>query len=77
MGRAWKANLALRIKVSVFKGLALQTLLSGMEAETLRACDLEKMEKCVTGLSRKMLGARGVYEYQGGGVRSRARKFGT
>ena len=63
MGRSWRADIPLRVKTGVFKGLVLNTLMSGMEAETLRGCDLEKMDKCLIGLARKMLGLRGVYEH--------------
>ena len=59
MGRAWRSKINLRLKKSQFKGLVVTTLLSGLEAETLRACDLEKLEKCLLGLARRMLGVRG------------------
>ena len=44
-----------------FKNLVVNTLLSGLEAETLRTCDYEKLEKCLIGLGRKVVGREGIY----------------
>ena len=49
-----------------FKNLVVNTMLSGMEAEVLRECDYEKMEKVVMNLARKVVGQRGVYPHEDG-----------
>ena len=48
-----------------FKNLVSNTMLSGMEPEVLRECDIEKMEKVVMALARKVVGQRGVYDHEG------------
>ena len=57
-------RIAHRVKARVFKGLVVNTLVSGMEAKTLRACDYEKMEGCMMGLARRLLGRGGVYLHE-------------
>ena len=65
MGNAWNSGIHLGIKSAVFKGLVANTLLSGLEAETLRTCDLERLEKCLMNLARRVRGKKGVYEQDG------------
>ena len=61
MGRAWKTSISLKTKAGVFKGQVVNTLLSGLEAETLRTCDFDKLEKCQMQLARTLVGSLGVY----------------
>ena len=65
MGRAWQTGIPVRLKANVFKGLVANTMLSGMEAERARPCDLEKMESCLMGLARRLLGRESVYQCEG------------
>ena len=44
MGKAWPCSIPGRIKKVAFKNLAINTLLSGLEAEALRECDYGKLE---------------------------------
>ena len=67
MGKAWKTSVTLRTKANVFKGQVVNTLLSGLEAETLRTCDFEKLEKCQMQLARKVFGNRGIHQSKDGG----------
>ena len=63
MNKAWTSSVSLRTKANVYKGLVVNTLMSGLEAETLRACDFDKLEKCMMGLARRLVGSRGVYKH--------------
>ena len=47
----------------IFKGQVLNTLMSGLEAEVLRVCDYEKLEKCMMKLARKLCGLKGTYAH--------------
>ena len=40
-------------KIWMFKGLVVNTLLSGLEAELLRGCDHRVLETCMLALARK------------------------
>ena len=60
-GEAWRTSVPMREKAMIFKGQVINTLLSGLEAEVLRVCDYEKLEKCMLGLARELCGLRGTY----------------
>ena len=59
MGRSWRSNIGLQTKRVAFKNLVVNTMLSGMEPENLRDCDIERMEKVVMILARKVVGQTG------------------
>ena len=58
MGKAWRRGVSLKLKSQVFKGLVVSTLLSGLEAEALRGCDYEKLDKVMMRLARRVCVAR-------------------
>ena len=55
--------LPMRIKCTTYKGLVQNTLLSGLEAETLRECDYKRLETVDLTLARKAIGNLGVYTH--------------
>ena len=65
MGKARKTNIPVKIKARVFKGLVTNTMISGLEGEVLRTCDYERMESCVMGLARRILGKLSIHSYEG------------
>lgn len=50
------------LRRAMFKHLVVNTLLSGLECETLRKCDYDKLETCQTMLAGKALGNKGAIE---------------
>ena len=65
MGKAWSSSISRKIKIMTFKNLVVNTLLSGLEAETLQTCNYEKLEKRMLSLGRKVVGKDGIYVQDG------------
>lgn len=65
MHQAWHAGVLLSMKAMVFKGLVINTFLSGLEAETLRQGDCEKNGKCMMHLARRAFGSLSTYQHEG------------
>ena len=64
--RAWRGHISLKTRKLAFKNLVLNTLLSGLEAEVLRKCDYETLEKTLMALARRAIGRAGTYEHASG-----------
>ena len=45
MGTLWRCGIQLKTRRMIFKGMVLNALLSGMEAEALRGCDYDEMDR--------------------------------
>ena len=65
MGKAWRSSVRMKTKMMVFKGQVIAALLSGLESETLRECDYNKLETCLTGLLRRAIGKAGIHDKDG------------
>ena len=61
----WKRIARTSTKRGMFLNLVVNTLLSGLEAETLRQCDYETLEKCTMGLARKAVSSKSIYWLNG------------
>ena len=60
LGRIWKTQIDLPIRRMLFKGYVISALLSGLECEALRHCDLKKIEVAHNGLPRRAM--NGIFD---------------
>ncbi len=59
LGRLWKTNISRSIRCMTYKGYVTNALLTGLECETLRPCDIQKLELCQSFLMRRALNGIG------------------
>ena len=59
LGKLWKTDITMSIRCMTYKGYATNALLTGLECEALRRCDIQKLELCQNFLMRRAINGKG------------------